>query len=75
MEIKWHGHSCFELSDGEATVLVDPFLKPNNPTAVAGAADVDPTHIAISHGHADHMADAVPVGPILIGPARPATRP
>ncbi len=61
MEIKYHGHSCFELSDGEATVLVDPFLKPNNPAAVATADEVDPTHIAISHGHADHMADAVPV--------------
>ena len=61
MEIKFHGHSCFELSEGEATVLVDPFLKPNNPAAVASAEEVDPTHIAISHGHADHMADAVPV--------------
>jgi L-ascorbate metabolism protein UlaG (beta-lactamase superfamily) len=61
MEIKFHGQSCFELSDGEATVLVDPFLMPNNPAAVATAEDVEPTHIAISHGHVDHMADAVPV--------------
>ena len=61
MEIKFHGQSCFELSDGEATVLVDPFLKPNNPSAVATADEVEPTHIAISHGHVDHMADAVPV--------------
>lgn len=61
MEIKFHGHACFELSDGPTTVLVDPFLKPNNPKAVASAADVNPTHIAISHGHADHIADAVPV--------------
>jgi len=22
MEIKYHGHSCFELSEGETTVLV-----------------------------------------------------
>jgi L-ascorbate metabolism protein UlaG (beta-lactamase superfamily) len=61
MEIKFHGHSCFELSDGGTTVLVDPFLKPNNPAAVASADEVEPTHIAISHGHADHVADAVPV--------------
>jgi L-ascorbate metabolism protein UlaG (beta-lactamase superfamily) len=61
MEIKYHGHSCFELSEGETTVLVDPFLKPNNPTAVATGEEVEPTHIAITHGHADHMADAVPV--------------
>ena len=61
MEIKYHGHSCFELSEGGTTVLVDPFLKPNNPAAVHTGEEVEPTHIAITHGHADHMADAVPV--------------
>jgi L-ascorbate metabolism protein UlaG (beta-lactamase superfamily) len=61
MEIKFHGQSCFELSEGGTTVLVDPFLKPNNPAAVHTAEEVEPTHIAISHGHVDHMADALPV--------------
>ena len=61
MEIRFHGQSCFELSDGEATLLIDPFLKPNNPAAVATAEEVEPTHIALSHGHADHVADAVAV--------------
>jgi len=61
MEIRFHGHSCFELNEGETRVLIDPFLKPNSPAAVASAEDVEPTHIAISHGHADHTADAVGV--------------
>jgi L-ascorbate metabolism protein UlaG (beta-lactamase superfamily) len=61
MEIKFHGHSCFELSEGDTRVLVDPFLAPNNPAATASAGDVDPTHVVISHGHADHVADAVRV--------------
>jgi L-ascorbate metabolism protein UlaG (beta-lactamase superfamily) len=61
MEIKFHGHSCVELSEGDTRVLVDPFLKPNNPAAVHTAEEVEPTHIAITHGHADHIADAVPV--------------
>src|ERR1700749_3211761 len=61
MEIKFHGHSCFELSEGDTTLLVDPFLKPNNPAAVHTGEEVEPTHIALSHGHADHIADAVPV--------------
>jgi len=61
MEIKFHGHSCFELIEGETTVLVDPFLKPNNPSAVATAEEVEPTQVVISHGHVDHMADAVGV--------------
>jgi L-ascorbate metabolism protein UlaG (beta-lactamase superfamily) len=61
MEIKFHGHSCFELVEGETRVLVDPFLKPNNPAAVLTGEEVEPTHIAITHGHVDHMADAVGV--------------
>jgi L-ascorbate metabolism protein UlaG (beta-lactamase superfamily) len=59
MEIKFHGHACFELSDGDTRILTDPFLKPNNPAAVVSADEVEPTHIAITHGHADHIADAV----------------
>jgi L-ascorbate metabolism protein UlaG (beta-lactamase superfamily) len=61
MDIRWHGHACFELTEGDTTVLVDPFLKPNNPKAVVTGDEVEPTHIAITHGHADHIADAVPV--------------
>ena len=61
MEIKFHGQSCFELTDGATTVLTDPFLKPNNPVAVSTAEEVNATHVAISHGHADHLADAVAV--------------
>ncbi len=61
MEIKFHGQACFELSEGDTTVLVDPFLKPHNPIAVATAEEVEPTHIALTHGHADHVADAVAV--------------
>jgi L-ascorbate metabolism protein UlaG (beta-lactamase superfamily) len=61
MEIKYHGHACVELTEGDADVLVDPFLAPHNPSAEATAEDVEPTHILITHGHADHVADAVPV--------------
>ena len=61
MEIRFLGHACFELSEGRARVLVDPFLEPNNPASPVTADDVDPTHILLTHGHADHIADAVPV--------------
>jgi L-ascorbate metabolism protein UlaG (beta-lactamase superfamily) len=61
MDIHYHGHSCFELIDGDTRLLVDPFLAPNSPVAKATADDVNPTHIALTHGHADHVADAAPV--------------
>ena len=61
MKIEFIGHATFELTDGDATVLVDPFLAPNNPAAKRSADDVEPTHILLTHGHQDHVADAVAV--------------
>jgi L-ascorbate metabolism protein UlaG (beta-lactamase superfamily) len=61
MDIRFLGHACFELSDGDSRVVVDPFLKPNNPAAPVSADEVEATHILITHGHADHIADAVPL--------------
>jgi len=56
MEIRFLGHSCFELSDGDVRVLVDPFLT-DNPNAAVSADEVDPTHIFLTHGHGDHYGD------------------
>ena len=61
MDIRFIGHATFELSDGSSRLLIDPFLAPNNPVAGVSADDVDPTHILITHGHEDHVADAVAV--------------
>src|SRR3712207_7860527 len=60
MDITWLGHSCFLLEEGEARVLVDPFLT-GNPKAAREAGDVDPTHILLTHGHADHIGDTVDI--------------
>ena len=62
MEINYIGHSTVELVDGGVRILIDPFLKPNNPAAQVSADDVNPTHVLITHGHIDHSADAVAVG-------------
>ena len=62
MDIRWIGHACFVLSEGSATVVVDPFFAPNNPAATVTADEVDATHILVTHGHADHIADAVGLG-------------
>ena len=61
MEIRYLGHSCFELVEGDARVLLDPFLAPNNPKASRTADDVDAKHVLVTHGHVDHLADAVAV--------------
>ncbi len=56
MDIRFLGHSCFELSDGDVRVLIDPFLT-GNPKAAVSADEVDPTHVFLTHGHSDHYGD------------------
>jgi L-ascorbate metabolism protein UlaG (beta-lactamase superfamily) len=60
MDIRFLGHACFELTDGDNRVLVDPFLT-GNPKAAVEAGDVDPTHIFLTHGHGDHIGDTVDI--------------
>jgi L-ascorbate metabolism protein UlaG (beta-lactamase superfamily) len=56
VDIRFLGHSCFELTEGDTRVLVDPFLS-GNPKAAASPDDLDPTHIFLTHGHPDHYGD------------------
>jgi len=56
VEIRFLGHACFELIEGDTRVLIDPFLN-DNPSAAVGADEVDPTHLFLTHGHGDHFGD------------------
>jgi L-ascorbate metabolism protein UlaG (beta-lactamase superfamily) len=60
MEVRFLGHACFELSDGDSRVLIDPFLT-GNPKAAIAAEDLDPTVILLTHGHGDHFGDTVEI--------------
>src|SRR5918911_3763177 len=60
MELRFLGHACFELSDGDTTVLIDPFLS-GNPKAAIAADDAAATTILLTHGHADHIGDTVAI--------------
>jgi L-ascorbate metabolism protein UlaG (beta-lactamase superfamily) len=60
MDIRFLGHAAFELSEGDTRILIDPFLT-GNPKAAAKADELNPTHIFLTHGHADHYGDVVDI--------------
>lgn len=61
--LKYYGHATFGVDADGTKLLIDPFLSPNNPQAPAHetADSVDTDVMIITHGHGDHIADAVPV--------------
>ena len=60
MDIRFLGQSAVELTDGDTRVLVDPFIT-GNPKATVAADELEPTHILLTHGHADHYGDTVEI--------------
>jgi L-ascorbate metabolism protein UlaG (beta-lactamase superfamily) len=58
--ITWFGHNCWSIETGGKTILLDPFLD-ESPTAPVKAADVRTDYILVSHGHHDHIGEAVPI--------------
>ena len=61
--LTWLGHNSFKLvSRGARTVLLDPWVE-GNPACPRDLKTFDRIDVmTISHGHGDHMADAVNLG-------------
>jgi len=70
MKISYYGHSCFEIQVNGKTLLLDPFITPNKLASKIDIAKVRPDYLLITHGHDDHIADAVAIaqaaGPTVI---------
>ncbi len=59
MKFTYYGHACFAVEAAGKTLLFDPFISPNQ---LANSIDVDAVaadFILLTHGHVDHVADAV----------------
>ena len=62
--LTWYGHSAFRLvTPAQHVVLIDPWItNPSNPHGKQDLADLkDVDLILISHGHADHVGDALDI--------------
>ncbi|MEA2988053.1 MAG: hypothetical protein QOG83_764 [Alphaproteobacteria bacterium] len=62
MQITWFGHSAFRLDFSGHAVLIDPFFT-GNPAFVSdkAAASKGVSHIVLTHGHNDHVGDALDI--------------
>ena len=60
MQLTWYGHAAVGMEVAGARLLVDPFLSGNPKTSV-GADEVEADYILITHGHGDHVGDAVEI--------------
>ena len=62
MRLTWLGHSAFKVEFGDVRILIDPFLT-GNPSFKGDAKQVSAgtTHVLLTHGHNDHVGDAVAI--------------
>ncbi len=63
MQIIWLGHSGFRIEIEGAVLLVDPWLtgNPMFPSKARAAALHGATHVLLTHGHSDHVGDALTI--------------
>ncbi len=61
MKFTFYGHACFEIEVNGKNILFDPFITPNEKASHIDAGSLSPDYILISHGHEDHVADAIDI--------------
>ena len=56
----WYGHATIGLDCGGTALVVDPFFS-GNPAATLKPQQVRADYLLISHGHGDHVGDALDI--------------
>jgi L-ascorbate metabolism protein UlaG (beta-lactamase superfamily) len=58
VKLRWLGHSAWQVTFKESTVIIDPFLT-NNPKAAIKPQDIKKAdYVLVTHDHFDHLGDA-----------------
>lgn len=58
MKLTYYGHSCIGIQTGDDHLLFDPFISGNSLAKDIDMESIPATHVLLSHGHGDHVADA-----------------
>jgi L-ascorbate metabolism protein UlaG (beta-lactamase superfamily) len=61
MKVTYYGHACFTVVVGGKTLLFDPFISGNPLATASDVQKVPADFILVSHGHGDHVGDAVEI--------------
>ncbi|MEO1653929.1 MAG: metal-dependent hydrolase [Bacteroidota bacterium] len=61
MQITYYGHASFLVEIQGKKVLFDPFISPNELAKNIDISRIHPDYILLSHGHQDHVADALSI--------------
>lgn len=61
MDITYYGQSCFLMEIDGTKILFDPFITNNPKAPKIDVSTLHPDYILISHGHFDHVDDAVAI--------------
>jgi L-ascorbate metabolism protein UlaG (beta-lactamase superfamily) len=59
-KLTYLSHSAWLVETDNYMIAIDPFLE-GNPTAAMKPSDVKADFIIVTHGHGDHLGDAVPI--------------
>jgi L-ascorbate metabolism protein UlaG (beta-lactamase superfamily) len=61
MNLTYYGQSCFCVEVNNKTILFDPFIKHNPLAKHINVNEIKADYIFLSHGHGDHVADAIEI--------------
>lgn len=60
VKFTWFGHGTMGMEVDQYKILIDPYFT-DNPASPAAAKDMEADFILVSHGHGDHVGDAVDI--------------
>src|SRR6266516_2095910 len=61
LTLTFHGHACFTVEADGGRVIIDAFLTGNPATDIPLARLPKIDAVLLSHGHGDHLGDAIPI--------------